>query len=490
MIQNLLQHVGEPAAGPQRGFASPGHHAANGHAPRRDAFSDVLTETRRPSAGREKGSPPPAPTDRPDANRPSADDTSRKAKPDLDEVRVDDAGQESTDPPNAAEDRSGPGRPTDDLAHEPAVDDPTTRSEVDPDAVTPQGLDASAAFNLAGQPGGAVPTAEPVAAVPPAAASHGQGQAAYVTHLTAVSPTPEALPVAVLNPTAGQNPAATSGTRNTGEALPPGAVAAVGDAAAAGAGQAAADDAGQQSQSFGDRPSQPMPQAAGTASNTPAGATAFASASSAVSEAADPGVLGARPTAADGSTRPAGNTPPAPLVSTPVATGTAESDAPNAARIARGLQSALNQRGGGVTLRLTPADLGTIRIRLDISAGRVAAEFQPTTQAGQQLLNGQLAQLRASLESQGLTVDRLGVQTVASSSNSNAPQNHAGFNQSGQDPTAQQQTASDGRSRGQYQSNDPANEPEPDAAQASPDTFSDALNLQSDPTGLTATPGA
>ncbi|NJL32145.1 MAG: flagellar hook-length control protein FliK, partial [Phycisphaerales bacterium] len=47
----------------------------------------------------------------------------------------------------------------------------------------------------------------------------------------------------------------------------------------------------------------------------------------------------------------------------------------NAARIARGLQSALAQRGGTVTLRLHPPELGLLKIQMEIQDGSVQAKF-------------------------------------------------------------------------------------------------------------------
>jgi len=91
----------------------------------------------------------------------------------------------------------------------------------------------------------------------------------------------------------------------------------------------------------------------------------------------------------------------------------------NTARIARGLQNAVQQKGGAVTLRLTPPEMGTVRIQLQIHNGTVNAQFHAETESTRTLLNQQLSQLRTSLEQQGLSVERLGVQTMQQSSNTN-----------------------------------------------------------------------
>ena len=88
----------------------------------------------------------------------------------------------------------------------------------------------------------------------------------------------------------------------------------------------------------------------------------------------------------------------------------------NVFRIARGLATALAQRGGSVTLRLTPPDLGTLRINLQINGARVSAGFQIESEAARTLLTQQIGQLRTSLENAGLSVERLSVQSMTSSS--------------------------------------------------------------------------
>ncbi len=113
----------------------------------------------------------------------------------------------------------------------------------------------------------------------------------------------------------------------------------------------------------------------------------------------------------------------------------------NTARIARGLQNAVQQKGGAVTLRLTPPEMGTVRIQLQMQNGTVTAQFHAETESTRTLLSQQMSQLRSSLEQQGLTVDRLGVQTMSQTSGSNL------HNESQSDREGQ---ANDGRSRGGF----------------------------------------
>lgn len=150
---------------------------------------------------------------------------------------------------------------------------------------------------------------------------------------------------------------------------------------------------------------------------------------------------------------PTGTTPTVDasrMVQTQSAIGNSDNDALNTSRLTRGLANAVQQRGGTVTMRLTPPEMGTVRIQMQITGASVSATFHAESASAQTLLTNQLAQLRSSLESKGMSVERLTVQplaTTASSSNTNQSQNQSDSQQQGQ---AQQQSAGDGRSRGQY----------------------------------------
>jgi flagellar hook-length control protein FliK len=104
-------------------------------------------------------------------------------------------------------------------------------------------------------------------------------------------------------------------------------------------------------------------------------------------------------------------------------------------QIVRGLHAMMNQRGGAMTLRLDPPELGELRVQMTIARGVVTAEFHASTPQAQTLLERNMAALRHSLESQGLTVERLSV--------------HAGATQHGQ----QHAMANDDSGSSQQQSN-------------------------------------
>jgi flagellar hook-length control protein FliK len=114
-------------------------------------------------------------------------------------------------------------------------------------------------------------------------------------------------------------------------------------------------------------------------------------------------------------------------------------DDANAVRVARGMQSALSQGGGTVTLRLQPPDLGLVRIQMQVQDGVVSAQVTAERDTVRDLLSHQLGQLRTALESHGLTVDRLDVQT--------APR---ALGQTLGSGDRSEQAPQDGRSRGQY----------------------------------------
>ena len=137
--------------------------------------------------------------------------------------------------------------------------------------------------------------------------------------------------------------------------------------------------------------------------------------------------------------------PLAALTEPPQGLGTqrsVEKEPVNHGRIVRALRSALNQKGGNITLRLSPPQLGTVRINLQLQGTVIAAQFHAETEAGRSILHQQLAQLRVALEGQGLSVERLGVQSMTASNQGSVHQ-HAGQQSSDESP-------SEGRSRGAF----------------------------------------
>jgi len=135
-------------------------------------------------------------------------------------------------------------------------------------------------------------------------------------------------------------------------------------------------------------------------------------------------------------------------------------------RVVKSLHTMAANQGGTVTLRLTPPDLGTLRIQVTMNGGSVNATFEASTAAVGRALESSAATLRQALEGQGLTVERINVQVNTShGSNATAQQN------AGDSPT-------DGRSRGMTdggrQSQQDDNPSNPQQRQRS---FSETLDL-------------
>ncbi|MEO1128901.1 MAG: flagellar hook-length control protein FliK [Planctomycetota bacterium] len=159
----------------------------------------------------------------------------------------------------------------------------------------------------------------------------------------------------------------------------------------------------------------------------------------------------------------------------------ADAEPPALASIRRGLGTVLSQRGGSLTMRLTPATLGSVRIDMAIDGGTVNVRIEAGTSQAQDLLKQNLTSLRTALEARGLVVDRLGVHISAHASSSPLQ------TESQSDPGTQRQDdarhdASDGRSRG---SSDGREQPEDERGGAAEGQtlFSDVLQQGVEPDG-------
>lgn len=79
-------------------------------------------------------------------------------------------------------------------------------------------------------------------------------------------------------------------------------------------------------------------------------------------------------------------------------------------QVARGMTALLAGKGGSVTLKLSPAELGQVKVRVEIRDGVVTARFTAETEQARGLLRSDLESLRAGIEARGLRVDRLEVE--------------------------------------------------------------------------------
>ena len=121
--------------------------------------------------------------------------------------------------------------------------------------------------------------------------------------------------------------------------------------------------------------------------------------------AADDAMVNPMP-ANPGQTGTAKVTVPAAPVADPLEARFAEMNHP---RILTAVQSELVPHGGTVRLRLDPPELGALQVRIDVRDGVLAASFQTSNDEATRLLTQSLQQLKTTLESQGVTVEKLHV---------------------------------------------------------------------------------
>ena len=100
--------------------------------------------------------------------------------------------------------------------------------------------------------------------------------------------------------------------------------------------------------------------------------------------------------------------PTAAPVADPLEARFAEANHP---RIVTAVQAELMPGGGGsVRLRLDPPELGALQVRIEVKDGVLAASFQTSNDEATRLLSRSLQQLKNTLESHGVTVEKLHVQ--------------------------------------------------------------------------------
>jgi len=76
-------------------------------------------------------------------------------------------------------------------------------------------------------------------------------------------------------------------------------------------------------------------------------------------------------------------------------------------QVQRALGSIMNHKGGSLTLKLSPNELGEVRVRIDASGGAVKARFEAQRDTARAILEEGLTTLRAALESRGVRVESL-----------------------------------------------------------------------------------
>lgn len=115
----------------------------------------------------------------------------------------------------------------------------------------------------------------------------------------------------------------------------------------------------------------------------------------------------------------------------------------NSDQIVTTIKGQLLPDGGTMQITLHPANLGHVHISVQVSAGSVSATFETTNDQATRLLTHNLSQLKQTLESAGVSVEKLQVQQ----SRDPQPQNQ----NDSRDQSQQQQSATDQRSAQQEQ---------------------------------------
>jgi flagellar hook-length control protein FliK len=92
----------------------------------------------------------------------------------------------------------------------------------------------------------------------------------------------------------------------------------------------------------------------------------------------------------------------------------------NQDQIITGIQSQITTKGGSMRILLDPPELGAMQVKVEIRGEMVSATFQTSNDQAAMLLTHGLGQLKSALERQGLSVDRLQVQTTKSETDNNS----------------------------------------------------------------------
>ena len=114
------------------------------------------------------------------------------------------------------------------------------------------------------------------------------------------------------------------------------------------------------------------------------------------------------------SAGPATNAKSSGTEKTTAAKGNSADDAVTRAKLVQRVSRAFQHfgsEGGSIRLRLAPAELGSVRVEMQIRGGKVNARVVAETEAASTILRDHLADLRNRLESQGMQVESFEIET-------------------------------------------------------------------------------
>ena len=106
------------------------------------------------------------------------------------------------------------------------------------------------------------------------------------------------------------------------------------------------------------------------------------------------------------------------------------------------MRTTLLPGGGTMHLRLDPPELGALQVSVTMRDGVMTATFQTSNDEATRLLSHSMSDLKATLESQGVTIDRMQVQQSPRESSTNGDSsrgNREGQPQTPADAASQQQ---------------------------------------------------
>jgi flagellar hook-length control protein FliK len=158
--------------------------------------------------------------------------------------------------------------------------------------------------------------------------------------------------------------------------------------------------------------------AAAQPSSTSASPAANASAMSQPAGQSFQSTLDALTTPTASANHPAGrvDAPTTPATQTPEAKFADD----NAGNIVQQVQTKLLPRGGQMQIRLDPPEMGALLVKVSVIDGRMTATFTAENEAAADLLGNNLHQLKSSLESSGVQVERMQVRTGDVQTNSSS----------------------------------------------------------------------
>jgi flagellar hook-length control protein FliK len=114
----------------------------------------------------------------------------------------------------------------------------------------------------------------------------------------------------------------------------------------------------------------------------------------------------------------------------------------------RGLGAAVRQRGGSITIRLSPESMGQVRIEMTIRQGTVDVRIEASTDQARELLTRHADMLRSTLQQKGFGVERIDVHANPAPTNGSRAGADASADQ--QQRRSPEQDAAGGESRGAF----------------------------------------